>query len=351
MRLVAEQSGYVEAIHVKEGQLVTPQTVLISLSQKHAASSDDDSYKQIEKLLLARDASYSNDLLTNKTQTLEQISALSARKQALLDEERSTSGQIRLQEARVELAEANMKTFGDLSRSGYISAVQLREKQAELIDLKQRLLDLNRTRRTTIAELDSVKSQLTMVSISAESNDRSIKRNLGQVQQDLAEHSIRAKGNVTPLLEGEVTSISVHRGQYVQTGQTLGWLIPKGGDLIIELHGNSRIAGQAKVGLPVSIRYLAFPYEKFGQGQGVVTEVSQGAVRVDDPFAAIQPNLQNSGEGLYRVRVRPTALPRLANGDPIPLKAGSAVEASIKLEERRIVEWILGPALGAFERI
>lgn len=351
VRLVANQSGYVGSINAREGDFVTPQTTLISLAQKHGSTGGTDSYEQIEELLLARTNSFSNDLATIEEQVKEQVSALRNRARSLVDEEQATLDQAKLQEAKLKLAEANLNTFSELSNSGYISAVQFREKEAEVIELKQRVVELNRVRRSLLADLDNVNSQLNLLPITAKTNAGLIKRSLGQARQELAEHSIRAKGQITPLRDGEITNISVHPGQFVQAGQTVGWLVPKGDEVIIELHGNSRVAGQVRVGMAVNVRHMAFPFEKFGHGRGVVIEVSKSAVRVDDPLSA--PPLAGTpfGERLHRIRVKPTAVPLLRDGNPIPLKVGSTVEVSIELEKRRIVEWIFGPIFGAVERM
>ena len=143
-------------------------------------------------------------------------------------------------------------------------------------------------------------------------------------------------------LAGVVSGIATQSGQTMAAGQTLANVSPADTPLEAELHVSARAVGVAQPGMPVQIRYRAYPFQKFGQFSGVVSEVSRSPLA--DPTGA--DGTQRNGEAQYRIRVR---LARqdvpLARGTR-PLMAGMALDASLLLETRKLYEWALEPLRG-----
>ncbi len=108
----------------------------------------------------------------------------------------------------------------------------------------------------------------------------------------------------------------------------------------------SRSAGFVTVGAQVLLRYQSYPYQKFGQAEGVVREVSATALRPEEIGAkpVLAPGTRTA-ESVYRVRVRLARQGIRAYGQDHPLKPGMLVDASLVLERRRIYEWALEPLL------
>jgi membrane fusion protein len=79
-------------------------------------------------------------------------------------------------------------------------------------------------------------------------------------------------------------------------------------------------------GQEVILRYDAFPYQRYGVGRGVITEIAATASpeRPDAPPA-------------YRVKVR------LQGGEPFALRPDMTLSASITLERRSLLDWLFAP--------
>ena len=141
---------------------------------------------------------------------------------------------------------------------------------------------------------------------------------------------------------GVVNGIVTQPGQTVTVGQVLGNLSPAGSLLEAQLYAPSRAAGFAKVGMPVQIRYRAYPFQKFGQFQGKVSEVSRGPLPAEEwPGGGAR-----STEPVYRIRVE---LPRqdvTVDGVARPLLAGMMLDASLLLDERKLYQWLFAPLHG-----
>jgi len=169
-------------------------------------------------------------------------------------------------------------------------------------------------------------------------------RNIAVVQQDLTENEAKREILVLAPQRGIASSVSVDSGQSVAIGQTLVVILPEQLELEADLYVPSNAAGFLRAGLSVQLRYAAYPYQKFGLAHGVVREVASTGIRPED----IDPLARNyqTGSGftpVYRVRVRLDRQFVLAYGVKIQLRAGSTVDATILLDRRRLIEWVLEP--------
>ena len=117
-------------------------------------------------------------------------------------------------------------------------------------------------------------------------------------------------------------------------------VLPQGDNTDVQLFVPSRAVGFVKVGTPTALRFDAFPYQKFGQYQGVVTKVSTSALlRQEIPIAL------TGTEDYYRVWVLLDKPYVQAYGEKIKVQSGMKVEADMLLEQRRIYEWLIEPIL------
>ncbi len=139
---------------------------------------------------------------------------------------------------------------------------------------------------------------------------------------------------------------------YTRTAQVPGVLLPSrdpgrsvaGSQLEAELYAPSRSVGFVGPGMPVLLRYQAFPYQKFGQFRGVVREVSNAGQRPDEmSWPGVAQANGGAAEPLYRVRVELERQSVRAYGIDRPLKSGMTLDASVVLERRRLYEWVLDP--------
>jgi membrane fusion protein len=90
------------------------------------------------------------------------------------------------------------------------------------------------------------------------------------------------------------------------------------------------------------LRYVAFPYQKFGQHQGKIINVSRVALSGKDLNEInVSPTVQQSQ--FYRITVSLPAQNILAYGKPEPLQAGMDVEADILIDTRHLYEWLFEP--------
>src|SRR5512132_1634963 len=78
--------------------------------------------------------------------------------------------------------------------------------------------------------------------------------------------------------DGTVTAIQAEPGGRADTTVPLLSIVPTGSKLEAQLFSPSRAIGFVRPGQRVRLRYQAFPYQKFGQYEGIVAFVSRSAI-------------------------------------------------------------------------
>jgi membrane fusion protein len=93
----------------------------------------------------------------------------------------------------------------------------------------------------------------------------------------------------------------------------------------------------------VRVRYAAYPYQKFGQYEGRVVQVSRAALAPSELPSQLAPPLPS--EPLYRITVRLAQPHVLVYGRAQPLTAGMQLEADVLQDRRRLIEWVFEPLI------
>lgn len=106
-------------------------------------------------------------------------------------------------------------------------------------------------------------------------------------------------------------------------------------------------AGFLKEGQKISIRYDAYPYQKYGLHGGRITTVSKGAYLPGELISPI--SLPNSA--VFRVvALLDSPFVRAGEGELV-LKPGMTLTTDIDIKKSSIIEWIFEPVIGLRERL
>jgi hemolysin D len=131
-------------------------------------------------------------------------------------------------------------------------------------------------------------------------------------------------------VSGVVTDLKVHNiGEVTRPGETFAEIMPNGASLVLSAFLPNREAGFVKEGMPVKMKFNAFPYQRYGTVSGKVLFIA--------PDATIDEQL---GSG-YRIEV---ALNQSnIGGQKTSLKAGQTATAEVITRQRRIVDILFEP--------
>ena len=195
----------------------------------------------------------------------------------------------------------------------------------------------------------TVNAQIAETRMQAQSEASELEKSRALLSQETTENQARTRLVVTASSAGTLTGVAVQAGQTVAAGALLATLLPHddaGNAQALEAHffATTRQAGFVEKGQSVLIRYAAYPYQKFGMGNGEVTEVSQSPYVVQElptHVAATMQTIAQGGDPVYRVTVRIKSQGVTAYGQA--LKPGMLAEADIVQDTRKLWEWALEP--------
>jgi len=327
----------IRQIHVRYGQIVSAGTPLVTLALAQGidgltgqlaqlGNQDSELGRQVDLASQIGDAeqralTQQRDSLTAAVASLERQRAISA-------------GQVPLAEAATRRAVQLAHEGAGTQRQVEDSRSALLARRAEVESLNERLIAQRETLRNTEA-------QIAQRALEA-SRSRSV---LLAQRAELAEQRaqlIRTDRLVlTAPIGGEIGDVSVEVGQRARPDQSLITIVPRGSQLEVWLYAPSRAVGFAHPGQQVRLLFDAYPYQKYGAGQGTVILVS----RVPTEPTSLDANL-NIQEPVFRIKVRIDQFPPRLPPEQRFMRPGMTVTANLVLERRSLWEVLFSPFLG-----
>jgi membrane fusion protein len=345
--IYARERGIITSSHVAEGQRVKRGDLLFVTSSDKATLQTSDTLASIERSIGERIRSLEQDA--------QRIGQASERTTVLLRTRIADTKmqlqeldlQIRLQATRSEQARKIAERYRDLEAQHFVPNTSTQEKTADDLAQQLQLSSLRRSRLTASSELRGLQDELAQEPLHLQSALMQNARDIAELREQLARNDADRNGAIVATADGFVTNIVGRVGQTVSADLPLLEIVPPDSALEAEVFAPSRAAGVLKAGMPVAIRYAAFPYQRYGQFVGWIKDISAASA------ATTQPDAVDSGQSpsLYRVRIRLRDQRAEYNGQLMPLKAGAQLEATALLEKRTLWQWATEPVRRGLDRL
>ncbi|MEB3179110.1 MAG: HlyD family efflux transporter periplasmic adaptor subunit [Nostocaceae cyanobacterium] len=203
-------------------------------------------------------------------------------------------------------------------------------------ELQQTREEINRLQ----AELAQKQAQGKALQLEAQQKIQQLELEVTQLKAKFAETQTLLNGAQAKLKQrylysptnGVVTSLNISRaGEVVQPGQNIAEIAPQNTPLVLQTVLPNQEAGFIKTGMPVQVKFDAYPYQDYGVIPGKVISVSPDA-KVDEKLGAV-----------YRLEV---ALERdyiIDKQQKMKLKAGQTAGADIIIRRRTIIDMLIEP--------
>lgn len=330
VQVTAVQSGIIAQRAVVDGQRIAAGAAMFMLSNERVSMRGEAAGDAARQLQVQHDSLWLEQR-DRERQHAQQSLGLRQQLTALQAEQLQLAQQLRLQQQRVELAQATADRYRALQQQGFVAALQWQDRQAELLDQQQRLAELQRALSSNRQQQAAADLALQDRAAQAAREQQALRRELAALEAQISDSESRRELIVRAPIAGTVDAVMVERGQSVALNQVLAALLPEDSPLEAELQVPAAAAGFLRSGAPVSLRYDAYAWQKFGQYRGTVREVSRTTVQ------------SGTAPPVYRVRVRLEQQYVNAYGQPLRLKSGMSLQAGMALETRRLYEWLLSP--------
>jgi HlyD family secretion protein len=134
-------------------------------------------------------------------------------------------------------------------------------------------------------------------------------------------------------VSGVITDVtSTQPGDKVQANTPLGGIAPEGARPVLKTEIAEQDRAFLREGLPVNLKFTAFPYQRYGLLEGTLDYISP----------ATKPSVQGK-QPVYEGRIRLERDYYLVAETKYPLRYGMAATAEIVVRERRIIDLALDP--------
>lgn len=358
-------SGVVIAIHVRDGQKVSKGEPLISMDNRDHL---EDIKRLSRDLILAEldiqriDAELKGDVQLFAPPAEADSESLQLQKRLLeksigvqqelcitLDKEiQRCRAEIESIESNVDRLEASLP----LTRQMFEQKRVLAEKKLiPNTDLLQARIEMN----DVVHNLQTAKKQLLEAGVRLEQAEEEKRLAETEYHRDLLQQLAEAENKREQLLyqlakvenketdfelvapaDGIVQQLAVNTvGGVVTAAQPLLVIVPTGCGLEVEAKVLNKDIGFVATDQDVSIKVAAYPFTRYGGLEGKIEWVAGDAV-MDDEMGPSYP---------IRVSIDEYVLPRVINGRQGVIAPGMTVTADVKVGQRRVIEYFLGPLL------
>jgi membrane fusion protein len=344
-RIFSPEAGTVTQLLVKEGDQVTTGTPIARLKLEHSQAGGGSTSEAVEQQLLNRKHAIESEQAQGQLIGQQQVVQQRKRIDDLQKELEQAKAEVQVQEQRAASAQQELHRFEKLSKDGFAPEAMVREKRNDQLDQQSKLESLKRAQATEERELRSAEAELPLIDMRTREHVQRLEQDRSQIEQEVVQNKSKQEFVISASIAGVVTNIVPSQGDSVAAGAQLATVLPTG-TLHAALLVPTRAIGFITPGNGVVLRYDAFPFQRFGQYHGTVTNVSG---TVWSPGEKLGP--LTAREPVYRIDVKLERQTVSNGGREFALRPGMLASADILLEKRTVFEWIFEPVLALRERL
>jgi membrane fusion protein len=336
-------AGWIQSMHAHEGQTVTS-GVLLYVVNTDIANSKGGTQQQILQSLGNMRSILMQQIADKIRLRNEQDAELRLKVENLQSQVRQLDAEILMKD---EFLATITKTYVDFTHYQQRGISTIHEKlaaqqnwmhaKADFEELKNEALHLR-------AQLNESQYQLETNDLQVDNEIDGMRERIAEIDQRVVNSETQHSIDIVAPEAGTVTAVAAQPGQMIANGASMLTIIPGKSSMRAELIAPSTAIAFIHPGQRVLLRYSAFPYQRFGQYWGTVTEVSHAAL-LPEELKTLVPSLlpTEQSKTFYRVVVVPDRQSVRVNGHPAPLEASMQVDASVVLDRRPLYQWLLQP--------
>jgi membrane fusion protein len=347
-RVVAQQAGRIEAVHVREGDQVRKDDILLLVgdgrSRRHAGGIAHELDQRMEE----RDHALRRQLEFFAEALRTEQAALDERVRGLRREREAAGAELEALRRREALAQRSLDRARELGAIGFVSSAAIDRENDATLDASLRIESSRRTRLALDREIAALEHERRAAQSRAQAQMAGIRSQLAAAGHERVERDLQYRAAIAAPSSGFVAALLVEPGHTIAPGTALATIVPVAAPLEAHLYAPSRAIGFVRPGQEVALRYTAYPHQKFGSHRAIVTAVSRSPLAASD-LGFVPPD--GSREPLYRIKVALERQAVSAYGRRESLQAGMQVEADVLLDRRRLIEWVFEPLLSLAGRV
>ncbi len=338
IRIVASRHGQVSQLPITtDAQVKKEDTLLRLTSLTHLTTGESVLNQQAEllqnqiKALIKQEKIEKKLFIANKQKQQEAIKEYKSKIWQI-------SKQLNVSAELVTLKNNQYKKAIKLETKGYLTEAEKNNSYQNLLVQQQQHEDSKRRLMNEKSTLHQLEHELNKLPLLLNQRMADLQRQQSNFKNQLVQLNAQKAEQLLAPVNGEISTLLVHLGEQVRSGQLLLTLVPEGSLLEAELYLPNRAAGFIHTGQQVRLRYQAFSYQRYGIFSGKVTQISKTILTPSDFSASIPLT-----EAVYKVKVELAQQSINAFGNEHKLQAGMQLEADIVLDTMSLFDWFMMP--------
>lgn len=315
--------GTIEALHVKEGDTVEANQVLVQFDKTRPEAAYLESRAKMVSLMAAVSRLQAevlgkplkfDPLLKSYPDIQQAQSELYSKRQSAIREE------IEALDGMIALAQKELTMTEPLLKSGDVSYTDVLRLQRQVADLKaQKTNRRNKYFQDAQAELSKAQEDLA-----------GVEQNLAQRKSQVDLTELRAP------VRGVVKNVRITtQGGVVRPGEEVMQIVPLEDDLVVQARVAPSDIAFIRVGQTATVKIDAYDYTVYGDLSGKVTYISADT---------LSEELRQGEQPYYRVMVRTDGRRFSARAqDDLDIQPGMTATIEVKTGQRTVLQYLLKP--------
>jgi HlyD family secretion protein len=356
IRVDAPVAGTVVSLSAQEGQTVKAGQILLEFESELVQAELQQAQSRLEGYLnrMAQLELMRNELeIAQRSQKL-QTQAQRAAQLAQVDQTRESLNASRqayaLARKRFEREQTEFQRYADLLSTGVVPEIKVAEMQ-RLVDERQQVIHQTQASirqaessfRQQRSNYENVVRTGELSIIESEQRIREVQTQIAAIQADIAQTRQQTQALkfqmqqrvVRSPTNGTIFSMELDSaGTVLQQGQKITQIAPAGTDLIFRAQIPSSESGFLRVGMPVKLKFDAYPFQDYGVVNGRLRWISPDSKIV----TASQGNLET-----FELEIALDRPQILTGMKEVRLTPGQTGTAEVIVRQRRVIDFILDP--------
>jgi len=331
VQLRAEQSGIVQNLHVRPGDIVAKGQDLLQIRPGFTAASGSP---EQQSLLNLKAQQNELDAAIDREQmlvTADRI-ALEHKLEKTRTQRKQVQQAIRLQTEKLALVRKRRQQVQPLLEKNLLPRTKVDEWREQSLAVELELSEQQQRDYSLGSDYQQLQDDLRNEPLKAENRLARLRREKSELDLRLHNAERAQAAWLQAPIAGRITAVRVQEHHTVTIGTELLTLVPLDSPMQAELHVPVKAAGLLVLKQAVVLRMDAFPHERFGV-------ISAEIVGIDTTPSVL--NAQQSA--VYRVRAKLTQDYLLAFGEKRALLPGYSFNAEIRGETVALWQWALEP--------
>ena len=340
-KIFAGQRGTIKEVHVEEGKIVREGDSLLTIETAQNAENGTDVNATLIRTLTSQRESIGNNIAAEQQRIGSERERLTSLIRGLETEINQLQAQMKMQTERQQVAQADVAAATQLRAKGFMTEVEFRRRQAQLLDQKQTFAALSQQLSARQNQLTETRFTLRQLPTVMAQKVQALRNDLAATEQRIVEINARRAYVIRAPTGGRVSTLQATVGQSVDPQRLQLEIVPENAILQAELYLPARAMGFVAPGQTVRILYDAFPYQHFGTYHGRVAKISQTILT-----SSVTGGPISLKEPAYRVTASLERADIDVHGKKIALQPDMLLKADIILEKRSLMSWLVSPLTG-----